>query len=69
MPELSESEIKALRHLAENEKELMEMFQSYQRASWLGRLLWKLILGISATVAAIAAFKDHILSLFKGVNP
>lgn len=69
MAEFTESELKALRHLAENEKELIGMFMSYQRANWLGKLIWKFILGVGATVAAVAAFRDQIISLFKGASP
>lgn len=50
----------------EDAEKLKAMLEDYERSKWLGRLFWKLLLGLGAFVATLAAFKEHIVSIFKG---
>jgi hypothetical protein len=43
---------------------LRVMLRDYNRSRWLGRLLIRWIAYLSATIAALAALKDHIAALF-----
>lgn len=61
----TEEELKALHALANRGKQLLDLERNYSFYSRLGRLCWKLGVTIGATVAAVAAFKDQLLSLFK----
>ena len=45
-------------------KELRELLSSWKTYNLLGRLTWKIIVATGAAVAGLAAFKDHIWSLF-----
>jgi hypothetical protein len=54
-PDLTNDEIENLRG----------MLRDYERSRWLGRLLWKTVVAVGAAVAGMAAFKDHIVRLFK----
>lgn len=47
-------------------KGILEMYENYQRSRWLGRLVWRISVAIGATIAGIAAMKDHILHIFRG---
>lgn len=64
MPEFTDAQVVELRRLASKAEALLEMEQNYQRASWVGRFLWKTIMTIGATVAAVAAFKEQVISLW-----
>ena len=64
MPDFTEAQIAELQRLAVKADALLEMERSYERAGWLGRLMWKTILTIGATVAAVAAFKEQVISLW-----
>ena len=59
-------QMKALHTLADSADQLIKMHENYQRANWLGRLLWKLAIVVGATVAGVAAFKENVLSILKG---
>ncbi len=48
----------------EQTKGILEMYENYQRSRWLGRLIWKVSVAIGATVAGVAALKDHVLHIF-----
>lgn len=62
---LTGDEIKELRKLAEKGKQLLEMETNYAFYGRFGRLVWKIGVTATATVAAIAAFKDQLISLFR----
>ena len=55
-----------LEKLAAKVQELLDMEENYQRATWLGRFVWKLVIAAGAAAAGVAAFKDHIVHIFKG---
>ena len=54
--ELNQDEIKAL----------LGMLESYERSRWLGRMVFKIIVGIGALTGAVVTFKSHIMALLKG---
>lgn len=45
-------------------KDLLEMRENYQRGRWLGRLIWKIAVAVGATIAGVAALKDHLTTIF-----
>lgn len=50
----------------EDAVKIKAMLEDYERSKWLGHLIWKLLIALGAMVAAIAAFKEHIVSIFRG---
>lgn len=62
--EFTPEQMAALRKLAEHGPALLAMEENYQRASWLGRFVWKTAITVGATVAAVAAFKEQVISLW-----
>ncbi len=47
-------------------EELKVMLREFEHYRWLGRLAWRIAVVIGGMVAAIAAFKEHLVSFFKG---
>ena len=45
-------------------RKLKAMTQDWDRTRWLGRLVWHMLVLIGSAVAALAVFKEHLLSLF-----
>lgn len=48
----------------EEVKEVREMLGSYKNYNWLGRLTWKIVVATGAAIAAIAAIKEHLVTIF-----
>lgn len=62
---MSETELLPKGPLTEHETDAVRvMLRDYSRSRWLGKLIIRWAAYLSATIAAIAALKDQILSLF-----
>ena len=61
----TQEELQNLKKLAQDAPALIAMHENFERAGWLGRLMWKVAVAAGATVALIAALKGHILSIIR----
>ena len=48
----------------EQVKKVLDMLADYERSKWLGHLFWKVAVAAGAILAGLAAFKEHLFSLF-----
>jgi len=64
---LTDEQYAALGKLADRAPDMLGLLDSYDRSRWLGRLLWKILLTIGATAAAVAAFGNHVAQIFKAM--
>lgn len=49
----------------EDARKIKDMLADYEKSKFLGHVVWKLLIIIGATVASVAAFKEHVLALLQ----
>lgn len=61
--DFTDAQVKHLTELANNHGDLVAMLKNYRNATLLGRLFWKLIIGVGVAVGAVATFGEQMKQL------